>query len=65
MKPQTVKELRHCMGMTQKAFSEYFEISYRTLQRWEANPELMPSYVFHLMLYKYENELAKGNLVAH
>lgn len=68
--PQTVKELRKCMGMTQKEFAEYFETTLRTVQRWEAPADAstfvqIPENLFHLMVYKYENELKIGNLVAH
>lgn len=65
--PQTVKELRQKMGMTLKEFSEYFETPLRTVQRWEADPgansySACPVNLFHLMVYKYENESLKGNL---
>lgn len=49
-------ELRKAMGMNRRAFCEYFEIPYRTVQDWEAGKRNMPDYLLHLMKYKAEIE---------
>ncbi len=52
----TVKELRAKTGMTQKAFSEYFGISKRTVEQWEGEKRVCADYLFELMKYKLEKE---------
>ena len=52
----TVKTLREGAGMTQKAFSEYFGIPYRTVQDWNAGLRKCPDYLLELMEYKLKNE---------
>lgn len=56
----TIKELRIASGMTQKAFSEYFCISKRSIESWEGGQRECPSYLFDLMRYKlvHENKIA-------
>lgn len=43
-------------GMNLKAFSEFFDIPYRTLQGWKAGERKCPDYLLNLMQYKLENE---------
>lgn len=57
----TVKELREASGMTRKEFAEYFEIKYRTIQRWELHGlsdegRKCPDYLVKLMQYKLDKE---------
>ena len=57
----TLKELRLASGMKRKEFAEYFEINYRTVQKWEldsSSPESRkcPEYLLKLMKYKLEKE---------
>lgn len=52
----TFKELRKASGMTQKAYSEYFNIPRRTIEDWETGKRQSPEYVIDLMYYKLKNE---------
>jgi transcriptional regulator with XRE-family HTH domain len=53
-----IKELRAPTGMTQKTFSEYFNIPVRTIQDWERKRRTPPDYVTELIKYKiYKEEL--------
>jgi putative transcriptional regulator len=53
-----IKELRASTGMTQKTFSEYFNIPVRTIQDWEGKRRTPPDYVTELIKYKiYKEEL--------
>ena len=52
----TFKELRQLSGMTQKAFSEYFEIPKRTIESWDGEQRQCPEYLLKLMAYKLEKE---------
>ena len=47
-----LKDARKKAGMTQREFSAYFGIPYRTLQQWEQGKRQIPSYLLRLMLYK-------------
>ena len=49
-------ELRESTGMNRMEFSEYLGIPYRTMQDWERETRVMPSYVFALIEYKVRNE---------
>lgn len=50
------KELLEQSGMNLKAFSEFFNIPYRTLQGWKASERKCPEYLLELMQYKLEKE---------
>lgn len=52
----TIKELRTAAGMTQKAFSEYFGFSKRTVENWEGGQRACPEYLTNLIRYKLERE---------
>ena len=52
----TIKTLREASGMTQKAFSEYFNIPKRTIEDWEGERRKCPEYLLSLMAYKLKNE---------
>lgn len=57
-----VKELREKMGMNRREFSDYYGISYRTVQDWEAEKRELPEYLLRLMKYRAEVEyMIKGN----
>ena len=52
----TIKEMRTKAGMTQKAFSEYFGISKRAIEQWEAGNRECAEYLRSLIQYKLEKE---------
>lgn len=52
----TILELRRAAGMTQKAFSEYFNIPKRTIEQWEGNHRECKDYIIELIKYKLEKE---------
>lgn len=52
----TFKDLRQHSGMTQKAFSEYFNIPKRTVENWEGGQNKCPEYLLSLMAYKLKKE---------
>ena len=52
----TFKELREASGMSRKAFCEYFDIPYRTIQSWELGDRDCPEYLVALMVYKLKKE---------
>ena len=52
----TFKDLRKQSGMTQKQFSEYFNIPHRTIQNWEGGQRKCPEYLLDLMKYKLDHE---------
>ena len=51
-----VKELREQMGMNRREFCDYFGITYRTVQDWEAEKRELPDYVLRLLKYRAERE---------
>ena len=51
-----IKKLRKGMGMTQREFSEYFEVSKRSVEEWERGGRRIPMYLLKLMEYKAKNE---------
>lgn len=51
-----IKELREKVKMTQKEFSEYFNIPRRTIEDWENERRTPPQYVIELIYYKLKNE---------
>ena len=55
-KDNPFKELRKMSGMTQKSFSEYFNIPKRTIEDWDAGKTKCSDYLIDLMLYKLKNE---------
>lgn len=52
----TFKELRKASGMTQKQFSEYFNIPLRTIENWDMDSEKCKPYLLELMHYKLQKE---------
>lgn len=56
----TIKQLRQQAGMKIKAFSEYFEIPYRTVHNWDNGQRKCPEYLIKLMEYKLNSEKNKG-----
>lgn len=54
----TVKELRERMNLSQKNFSEYFEIPIRTVQEWEQGRRKPPDYIPKLLERIWNLEIA-------
>ena len=52
----TIKELRTLAGMTQKEFAEYFGISKRNIEDWEADEQKCKPYLVELIEYKLRKE---------
>ena len=52
----SIKELRQLSKMTQKEFSEYFNIPKRSIENWEGGKRECPVYLVELMEYKLKNE---------
>lgn len=52
----TVKELRTDAGMTQKEFSDYFNIPRRSIEDWETEKRTPPEYLVKLIEYKLRAE---------
>lgn len=50
----TIRELRILTKMTQKQFSEYFGVPFRTLQDWEYGKGNCPDYLLRLIIFKLE-----------
>jgi DNA-binding transcriptional regulator YiaG len=48
--------LKEKTGMNWKAFAQYFDIPYRTMQDWYLGKRSMPDYLLRLMSYKIETE---------
>lgn len=53
---ELLKKARKQAGMTQKEFSEYFGIPYRTIEDWERGARHMANYLLRLMIYRLEVE---------
>ena len=49
-------KLKEKTGMNWKAFAQYFNIPYRTVQDWYLGKRGMPDYLLRLMTYKIEME---------
>nr|DAU62186.1 MAG TPA: putative transcriptional regulator [Caudoviricetes sp.] len=45
----TIKELRSLTGLSQKVFSDKYEIPKRTIEDWEAERRTPPEYVIKLL----------------
>lgn len=45
----TAKELRTLTGLSQKAFSDKYEIPKRTIEDWEADRRTPPEYIVKLL----------------
>lgn len=50
------KDLRKESGMTQKQFSEYFNIPLRSIENWETKKRSCNQYLIDLMEYKLKKE---------
>lgn len=51
-----VKELRKKTGLTQRQFADYFGMSCRTVENWDADRTNPPDYLVELMEYKLRRE---------
>lgn len=54
-----IKSLRAKIGMTQREFAEYFDITLRTVQSWEQNQRNTPAYIIKAFekILKYEDKI--------
>lgn len=52
----TIKKLRTLAKMTQREFSEYLNIPFRTIQDWEYEKRIPPSYVVELIEFRLRAE---------
>ena len=59
LKMQTIKDIRHAYGFTQKSFADYFGIPKRTVENWEGGVNRCPEYLVNLILYKLTHEFGK------
>ena len=50
------KELRQASGMNQTQFAKYFNIPFRTVQKWGLGERECKPYIIDLMKYKLEQE---------
>ena len=48
--------------MNWKAFAQYFDIPYRTVQDWYLGKRGMPDYLLRLMSYKIETEALRRTM---
>lgn len=55
----TIKELRTLTGLSQKAFSDKYEIPKRTIEDWEAKRRTPPEYVIKLLERVVKEDLCK------
>lgn len=60
---KTIKELMQEYNLNIKGFSDYFEIPYRTVQKWANGERTPPEYLVKLMHYKLEAERAENEKV--
>jgi len=51
-----IRELRECIGLTRKEFSEHTGIPVRTLEDWEAGRRTPPEYIPRLISYQLQYE---------
>lgn len=59
-KYDNIKDLRAATKMTQQSFGDYFGISIRNIQDWEANAHSCKPYLINLMEFKLrKNEVIK------
>lgn len=55
--------LKEKTRMNWKAFAQYFDIPYRTMQDWYMGKRGMPDYLLRLMIYKIEMDgFLRGSL---
>lgn len=52
----TIKELRTACDMTQKEFSEFFQIPLRTIENWEGEKSKPSEYLVDLLQYELKKE---------
>lgn len=49
---QTIKDMRHALGMTQAEFAAALGIPRRSVQNWETEVSTPPAYVVELIRYR-------------
>lgn len=55
----TIKELRSLTGLSQKVFSDKYEIPKRTIEDWEAERRTPPEYVISLLERAVKEDIKK------
>jgi len=53
---EAMRTIRASTGLTQKAFSEKYDIPLRTLQDWEGGKREAPDYVLSLLAFAVRSE---------
>lgn len=55
----TIKELRSLTGLSQKVFSDKYEIPKRTIEDWESGKRTPPEYVISLLERAVKEDIKK------
>lgn len=58
MMPQTIKDMRRALGMTQAEFAAALGIPRRSVQNWETGVNTPPAYVVGLIQFRIEHDPA-------
>lgn len=53
---QTIKDMRHALGMTQAEFAAALGIPRRSVQNWETGVNTPPAYVVELIQYRIAHD---------
>lgn len=56
MMPQTIKDMRLSLGMTQAEFAAALGIPRRSVQNWETGVNTPPAYVVDLLRFRVEHD---------
>lgn len=58
MMPQTIKDMRRALGMTQAEFAAALGIPRRSVQNWETEVSTPPAYVVELIKFRIAHDPA-------
>lgn len=53
---ETIKDMRHALGMTQVEFAAALGIPRRSVQNWETGVNTPPAYVVDLLRFRIEHD---------
>lgn len=56
MMPQTIKDMRRALGMTQAEFAAALGIPRRSVQNWETGVNTPPAYVVELIRFRLAHD---------
>lgn len=56
----TIKEIRAMAGLSQKAFSEKYNIPKRSIENWETEKSKCPEYVVELLEFRVKADIKKN-----